>query len=61
LISPGSGGFEQLDGIASSANEVETADDNPISFASGEAYTLALLIRWTSVSGTQGILPLRIL
>jgi hypothetical protein len=29
----------------SSANEVETADDNPITFASGEPYTLALLIR----------------
>lgn len=30
----------------SSANEVETADDNPITFGSGEPYTLAMLIRW---------------
>jgi hypothetical protein len=39
----------------SSGNEVETAGDNPITFSSGEPYTLALLIRWTSVSGPQGI------
>ena len=39
----------------SSANEVETADDDPISFASGEPYPLALLIRWTENPGTEGI------
>jgi hypothetical protein len=39
----------------SSTNEVETAADDPITFALGEPYTLALPIRWTSISGTQGI------
>ena len=39
----------------SSANQVKTADANPITFGSGEPYTLALLIRWTRISGTQGI------
>jgi hypothetical protein len=39
----------------SSANEVETADGDPITFASGEPYTLALLIRWTENPGTEGI------
>jgi hypothetical protein len=41
--------------LRSSANQVQTADGNPISFASGEPYTLALLICWTGVSGAQGI------
>ena len=34
---------------------VETAGDNPITVVSGEPYALALLARWTSFSGTQGI------
>jgi hypothetical protein len=40
-----------VDFPGSSANEVETADDDPISFASGEPYTLAL----QENSGTEGI------
>ena len=39
----------------SSANEVEIADDNPITFASGEPYTLALLILWKENPSTEGI------
>ena len=47
-------GCQSIDWL-SSANEVETADANPITFASGEPYTLALLIRWTENPGTEGI------
>ena len=32
---------------------VEAADDSPITFASGEPYTVALLILWNP--GTEGI------
>ena len=39
----------------STANEVETAEGNSITFAPGEPDTLALLIRCISTSGTQGI------
>jgi hypothetical protein len=39
----------------SPANEVETADNNPIPSASGEPYTLALLILWKENPGTEGI------
>jgi hypothetical protein len=37
----------------SSANELESADDNPITFASGEPYTLALLIRRLAHAGAR--------
>lgn len=38
----------------SSSNEVATSGD-PISFATNEPYTLALLIRWAVAPGTEGI------
>jgi hypothetical protein len=39
----------------SSANEVETTEGDPIAFAAGEPYTLALLILWKQNPGTEGI------
>ena len=47
-------GCQSIDWL-SSVNEIKTADANPITFASGEPYTLALLIRWTESPGTEGI------
>lgn len=41
-----------------SANEAETAESEPITFASGEPYTLALLILWKHNPGTEGIFRL---
>jgi hypothetical protein len=32
---------------------VETADEHPITFASGERYTLATPVNWFNTSGTQ--------
>ncbi|MGH6898227.1 MAG: hypothetical protein ACREJ5_17040 [Geminicoccaceae bacterium] len=42
-----------------SANEVETADGNPVAFASDEPYILALVILWAENPGSAGIFPLR--
>ena len=42
----------------SNSNEVETADGNPIVFASGEPYTTVILVFWPqrpSASATEGI------
>ena len=39
----------------SSANQVETADASPMTFASGELYTLALLILWKENPGIESI------
>ena len=44
-----------VDFPGSSTNEVETTADNPISFASGEPFALALLILWQENPGTEGI------
>jgi hypothetical protein len=40
---------------------VGSADDNPITFDSGQPCTLAMLIRWINTSGTQGIFPFGLL
>lgn len=39
----------------SSGNEVETAEGDPISIASGEPYTLALPIHWKQNPGSESI------